>query len=183
MKIDHFYLIYGAVFLDTQCLYLYFSQNQTLSPFLETFLIFLQSKTTFWAGSMLKIITLGEKEGLIILPKELKHDWPGAGADKNDDNDDNEDDDDDDDKDDDDDNGDYDVFYWYQRTSNTIGTIGGPINYDDDNDSDNDDDDDDDNNEDDNDDDDMFSKNIFCRIIIVEALSEWPEVFKSFCST
>ena len=31
---------------------------------------------------MLKIITLWEKEGLIILPKELKHHRPGAGADK-----------------------------------------------------------------------------------------------------
>ena len=48
------------------------------------------------------------------------------------------------------------VFYWYQRTSNTIGTMGGPINYEDDDDSDNDDDNDDDN----NDDDDVFSKNV-----------------------
>ena len=31
---------------------------------------------------MLKIITLGEKEDLIILPKDLKHDRPGAGVDK-----------------------------------------------------------------------------------------------------
>ena len=31
---------------------------------------------------MLKIITLGEKEELIILPKDLKHDRQGAGADK-----------------------------------------------------------------------------------------------------
>ena len=59
---------------------------------------------------------------------------------------------------------------------------GGPINYDDDDDSDNDDDNDDDNNDDDDDDDDdVFSKKVFCRIIIVEALSEGPEVFKSFC--
>ena len=45
-----------------------------------------------------------------------------------------------------------------------IGTVAGPINFDDDHDSDNDDDDDDDG--------DVFSKTIFCRIIIVEALSE-----------
>ena len=45
-----------------------------------------------------------------------------------------------------------------------IGTVAGPINYDDDHDSDNDDDDDGDG--------DVFSKTIFCRIIIVEALSE-----------
>ena len=53
------------------------------------------------------------------------------------------------------------MFYSYQRTSNTIGTIGGPINYNDDDDSDNDADDDDDNNNDDNDDDDVFSKKRF----------------------
>ena len=35
MKIYNFKLIYGAVFLDTLCLYLNFSQNQTLSPFLR----------------------------------------------------------------------------------------------------------------------------------------------------
>ena len=29
---------------------------------------------------MLKIITFGEKEGIVILPKDLKRDWPGAGA-------------------------------------------------------------------------------------------------------
>ena len=34
-KISLFWLIYGAVFLDNLCLYLYFSQNQTLSPFLS----------------------------------------------------------------------------------------------------------------------------------------------------
>ena len=62
--------------------------------------------------------------------------------------------------------------------------MGGPINYDDDDDSDNDDDDYDDDNNDNDDDDDVFSKNIFCsKNIIVEALSEWSEVFKSFCST
>ena len=44
--------------------------------------------------------------------------------------------------------------------------MGGLIKYDDDDYSDNDDDDDDD------DDDDVFSKNIFCRITILEALSE-----------
>ena len=38
MKIYHFKLIYGAVFLDTLCLYLNFSQNQTLSHFWETLL-------------------------------------------------------------------------------------------------------------------------------------------------
>ena len=38
MKIFHFCLIYGAVLLYNLCLYLYFSQNQTLSPFLEKFL-------------------------------------------------------------------------------------------------------------------------------------------------
>ena len=76
------------------------------------------------------------------------------------------------------------MFSWYQRTSNTIGTSGGPIKYDDGDESDNDDDDDDNNDHDDDDDDDMFSKkHIFCRIIIVEALSEWPYVFKSFFST
>ena len=47
---------------------------------------------------------------------------------------------------------------------------GAPINYDDDDDSDNDDDDDDDSNDDD--DDDVFSRKVFCRICIVEALSE-----------
>ena len=50
----------------------------------------------------------------------------------------------------------------YQRTSNTIGTMGGPINSDYDDDIDTDDDDDDDNNDDDDDgDDDVFSKNVF----------------------
>ena len=48
--------------------------------------------------------------------------------------------------------------------------MGRPINYDDDDDCDTDDDDDDYINDDD--DDDLFSKNVFCRIIIVEALSE-----------
>ena len=38
MKIYCFKLIYGAVFLDTLCFYLYFYQNLTLSQFLETFL-------------------------------------------------------------------------------------------------------------------------------------------------
>ena len=87
----------------------------------------------------------------------------------------------DDDDDDTDDNDEYDVFSFYQWTSDMIGTMGGPINYDfaDDNDYD-DDDADDDNNDDDDDDDDVCSKNVFGMIIIVEALSEWPEAFKSF---
>ena len=50
------------------------------------------------------------------------------------------------------------MFSSSQRTSNTIGTRGGPINYD--GDDDNDDDDDDDNNDDDDDDDDEFPKNV-----------------------
>ena len=33
------------------------------------------------------------------------------------------------------------------------------------------------------DDDDVFSKNIFCRIIIAEASIDWLEVFNSFCTT
>ena len=48
---------------------------------------------------------------------------------------------------------------WYQRTSNTIGTMWWPINYYDNDDNDDDDDDDDDYNIDD--DDDVFSKNLF----------------------
>ena len=55
---------------------------------------------------MLKIITLWEKEGLIILQKDLKPNRPGEGP-KNNNDDDREDDDDDDDDDDD-----YDVFIW-----------------------------------------------------------------------
>ena len=35
MKIYNLWLIYGAVFLDTLSLYLYFSQNPTLRPFLK----------------------------------------------------------------------------------------------------------------------------------------------------
>ena len=35
MKIYNFLLIYGAFFLDKLCLYLYFFQNQTLSPLLR----------------------------------------------------------------------------------------------------------------------------------------------------
>ena len=55
------------------------------------------------------------------------------------------------------------MFSLSQRTSNTIGTREGPINYDDDDDDNNNDDDDDDdhNNDDDDDDDIVFSKN-FC---------------------
>ena len=70
---------------------------------------------------LLKIIPLGEKEGLIILPKDLKHGL-GRGSIKNDNDDDNDDDDEDDDNDDYDD---WDVFSWCQLISNTIGTIGG----------------------------------------------------------
>ena len=61
-----------------------------------------------------------EREGLIILQKDLKHDSPGAGPINYDDDDDNDDDDDDDANDDDDD---YDVFSSYQKTSNMIGTM------------------------------------------------------------
>ena len=38
LKVYHFKLIYGAVFLNTLCLYLYLSQNLTLRAFLDTFL-------------------------------------------------------------------------------------------------------------------------------------------------
>ena len=61
--------------------------------------------------------------------------------------------DDDDDDDDDDFNDDDNVFSSSKRSSNTIGTRGGPINYD----VDDDDEDDDDN----NDDDEVFSKTTF----------------------
>ena len=37
-KIYYLLLIYGAIFLNTLCLFLNLSQNQTSSPFLETFL-------------------------------------------------------------------------------------------------------------------------------------------------
>ena len=97
------------------------------------------------------VITLGEREGLIILPKELKYDWPGVGPINYDNDDDIDDDDDTDDDDDNDDNDDFDVFSWYQRTSNSIGTMRGLINYDDD----------DDKNYDDDDYADVFSKNVF----------------------
>ena len=60
------------------------------------------------------------------------------------------------------------MFSSSQRTSNTIRTSGGSINYDDDDNND-DDDDDDGNNDDDEDDDDVFSKTCFCRFLIVEA--------------
>ena len=97
---------------------------------------------------------MGKRKGLIILPKDLKHNPPGQGPINYDVDDDNDDDDDDDD-----DNDDFDVFSWYQRTSNTICTMNRPIEYDDDNESDDDDDDDDnDNNENDDNGDDAFSK-------------------------
>ena len=38
MTIYHFWLIYGAVLIDNLCLYLYLSQNQTLSLLLGPFL-------------------------------------------------------------------------------------------------------------------------------------------------
>ena len=38
MKIYHFWLIFGAVFLDNMCMYLYFSQNPTLSQFFRDIL-------------------------------------------------------------------------------------------------------------------------------------------------
>ena len=47
------------------------------------------------------------------------------------------------------DDDDYHAFTWYQRTSNTIGTMVGPINYDDGDDGNSADDDDDDNSDDD----------------------------------
>ena len=56
-----------------------------------------------------------EREGLIILPKDLKHDRPGAGANNYDNIDDNvvDDDDGDDDEDDDDENDDNDDYYGF----------------------------------------------------------------------
>ena len=55
-------------------------------------------------------------------------------------------------------------------TSNPIGTKVWPMNYDDDDDSETDDGDDNDyinDDDDDDDDDDVYSKNVFCRIIII----------------
>ena len=86
------------------------------------------------------MISFKERNGLIFLQKDLKHNWHQGGGAINYDND-----DDDDDGFDDDDDDDYDVFSKSQRTSNTVANMVGLINYDDD--YDNDDDDDYDNND------------------------------------
>ena len=81
-----------------------------------------------WRLHVLKVELKSNKvhrQGLIILPKNLKHNRKGAGPINYDNDDDNDDDDDGDDDDDNDDNDDYDVFSSHQRTSNTIGTMGG----------------------------------------------------------
>ena len=72
---------------------------------------------------MLKFDQLEEGEGLVFVPKDLKHNrHQGGGGQINYDDDEYDDDDDDDDCDDD--NDDYDVFSSSQRTSNMVGTRG-----------------------------------------------------------
>ena len=90
MKIYPFGLIYGAFFLENLCLYLYLSQNQTLSPFFrdiyEIVAIYLRDTASqLWRLHVLKVELKSNKvhrQGLIILPKNLKHNRKGAGADK-----------------------------------------------------------------------------------------------------
>ena len=114
------------------------------------------------------MISLEEGDEIIFLPKDLKYYWHLGGRAINYDYDDGDDDGDEDDFDED--NDDFDVFSISQRTSNTISTRWGPINYYDDDDNDDEyDDDDDDNNDDDDDDDDVFLTHFLFRIIIVEA--------------